>query len=155
MSNRNRKRVLLKPKSSTERAIRSRYSAAEPYGAALIALTFCGQWLAFWSTTSVGAKRWERISAELLLGASRELHSDDNMRRLGLREVECTCPPGKGHNAPLPLCRQVLVAQPLTVHSAHHRAKVALVAVMRKLLLQLNAVARRGTPWTAQFQPTT
>ena len=25
--------------------------------------------------------------------------------------------------------------------------KVALVAVMRKLLLQLNAVARRGTPW--------
>ena len=35
------------------------------------------------------------------------------------------------------------------------RGKVALVAVMRKLLLQLNAVARRGTPWTAQFQPTT
>ena len=33
--------------------------------------------------------------------------------------------------------------------------KVALVAVMRKLMLQLNAVARRGTPWTAQFQPTT
>ena len=28
--------------------------------------------------------------------------------------------------------------------------KVALVAVMRKLLLQLNAVARRGTPWVAQ-----
>lgn len=27
--------------------------------------------------------------------------------------------------------------------------KVALVAVMRKLLLQLHAVARRGTPWTA------
>ncbi len=26
--------------------------------------------------------------------------------------------------------------------------KVALVAVMRKLLLQLHAVARRGTPWT-------
>lgn len=50
MSNRNRKRLLLKPKSSTERAIRSRYSAG------VIALTFCGQWLAFWSTTSVGAK---------------------------------------------------------------------------------------------------
>ena len=33
--------------------------------------------------------------------------------------------------------------------------KVPLVAVMRKLLLQLNAVARRGTPWTTQFQPTT
>lgn len=33
--------------------------------------------------------------------------------------------------------------------------KVALVAVMRKLLLQLNAVARRGTPWTPQFQPPT
>ena len=33
--------------------------------------------------------------------------------------------------------------------------KVALVAAMRKLLLQLNAVARHGTPWTAQFQPTT
>ncbi len=28
--------------------------------------------------------------------------------------------------------------------------KVALVAVMRKLLLQLNAVARRGTPWVQQ-----
>ena len=28
--------------------------------------------------------------------------------------------------------------------------KVALVAVARKLLLQLNAVARRGTPWTEQ-----
>ena len=28
--------------------------------------------------------------------------------------------------------------------------KVALVAVMPKLLLQLNAVARRGTPWVAQ-----
>ena len=28
--------------------------------------------------------------------------------------------------------------------------KVALVAVMRKLLLQLTAVARRGTPWVAQ-----
>ena len=25
--------------------------------------------------------------------------------------------------------------------------KVALVAVMRKVLLQLNAIARRGTPW--------
>ena len=31
--------------------------------------------------------------------------------------------------------------------------KVALVAVMRKLLLQLNAVARRGTPWTEDFTP--
>ena len=39
--------------------------------------------------------------------------------------------------------------------SGANRGKVALVAVMRKLLLQLNAVARRGTPWTAQFQPTT
>ena len=29
--------------------------------------------------------------------------------------------------------------------------KVALVAVMRKMLLQLNAVARRGTPWTEQY----
>ena len=28
--------------------------------------------------------------------------------------------------------------------------KVALVAVMRKLLLQLNAVARRGTPWVPE-----
>ena len=28
--------------------------------------------------------------------------------------------------------------------------KVALVAVARKLLLQLNAVARRGTPWVDQ-----
>ena len=27
---------------------------------------------------------------------------------------------------------------------------VAVVAVMRKLLLQLNAVARRGTPWVPQ-----
>ena len=31
--------------------------------------------------------------------------------------------------------------------------KVALVAVMRKLLLQLNAVARRGTPWVAGSSP--
>ena len=31
--------------------------------------------------------------------------------------------------------------------------KVALVAIMRKLLLQLNAVARRGTPWQADYQP--
>ena len=30
--------------------------------------------------------------------------------------------------------------------------KVALVAVMRKLLLLLNAVARRGTPWVAQTE---
>lgn len=29
-------------------------------------------------------------------------------------------------------------------------SKVALVAVMRKLLLQLNAVARRGTPWESE-----
>ena len=29
--------------------------------------------------------------------------------------------------------------------------KVALVAVMRKMLLHLNAVARRGTPWTKQY----
>ena len=28
--------------------------------------------------------------------------------------------------------------------------KVALVAVMRKLLLHLNAVARRGTPWVPE-----
>ena len=28
--------------------------------------------------------------------------------------------------------------------------KVALVAVMRKLLLHLNVVARRGTPWLPQ-----
>ncbi len=33
--------------------------------------------------------------------------------------------------------------------------KAALVAVMRKLLLQLNAVARRGTPWVAQYAPAT
>ncbi len=32
--------------------------------------------------------------------------------------------------------------------------KVALVALMRKLLLQLNAVARRGTPWTESYEPT-
>lgn len=32
--------------------------------------------------------------------------------------------------------------------------KVALVAVMRKLLLQLHAVARRGTPWVESPQPT-
>lgn len=32
--------------------------------------------------------------------------------------------------------------------------KSALVAVMRKLLLQLNAIARRGTPWTTQHTPT-
>ena len=31
--------------------------------------------------------------------------------------------------------------------------KVALVAIMRKLLLQLNAVARRGTPWQPDYQP--
>ena len=31
--------------------------------------------------------------------------------------------------------------------------KVALVAAMRKLLLQLNAVARRGTPWTEELAP--
>ncbi len=29
--------------------------------------------------------------------------------------------------------------------------KAALVAVMRKLLLQLNAVAQRGTPWVAEY----
>ena len=33
--------------------------------------------------------------------------------------------------------------------------KVALVAIMRKLLLQLNAVARRGTPWQPDYQPAT
>ena len=32
--------------------------------------------------------------------------------------------------------------------------KAALVAVMRKLLLQVNAVARRGTPWVAEYAPT-
>ena len=32
--------------------------------------------------------------------------------------------------------------------------KVALVALMRKMLLQLNAVARRGTPWTELYDPT-
>ena len=32
--------------------------------------------------------------------------------------------------------------------------KVALVALMRKILLQLNAVARRGTPWTEHYDPT-
>ena len=31
--------------------------------------------------------------------------------------------------------------------------KVALAAVMRKLLLQLHAIARRGTPWTANHAP--
>ena len=30
---------------------------------------------------------------------------------------------------------------------------VAVVAVMRKLLLQLNAVARRGTPWVPKSVP--
>lgn len=33
--------------------------------------------------------------------------------------------------------------------------KVALVAMMRKLLLRLNAVARRGTPWNPEPLPTT
>ena len=32
--------------------------------------------------------------------------------------------------------------------------KAALVAVMRKLLLQLNAVSRRGTPWQPEYAPT-
>ena len=32
--------------------------------------------------------------------------------------------------------------------------KGALTAVMRKLLLQVNAVACRGTPWVAQYAPT-
>ncbi len=32
-------------------------------------------------------------------------------------------------------------------------AKVALVAVMRKLLLRLNAIARRGTPWVDHYAP--
>ena len=31
--------------------------------------------------------------------------------------------------------------------------KVALVAVMRKLLLQLHAIARRGSPWVAAYSP--
>ena len=31
--------------------------------------------------------------------------------------------------------------------------KVALVAVMRKLLTQLNAIARRGAPWVAEYAP--
>ena len=31
--------------------------------------------------------------------------------------------------------------------------KVALVALMRKLLLQLHAVARRGTPWVENYAP--
>lgn len=31
--------------------------------------------------------------------------------------------------------------------------KAALAAVMRKLLLQVNAVARRGTPWVAEYAP--
>ena len=31
--------------------------------------------------------------------------------------------------------------------------KAALVAVMRKLLLQVNAVARRGTPWVPEYAP--
>ena len=29
--------------------------------------------------------------------------------------------------------------------------KVAVIAVARKLLMQLNAVARRGTPWVKQY----
>ncbi len=33
--------------------------------------------------------------------------------------------------------------------------KVALVAVMRKLLLHLHAVARRGTPWVENYSPVT
>ena len=33
--------------------------------------------------------------------------------------------------------------------------KVALVGVMRKLLLQLHAVARRGTPWVEDYAQTT
>jgi transposase len=33
--------------------------------------------------------------------------------------------------------------------------KVALVAVMRKLLLQLHAIARRGTPWVENYVPAT
>ena len=31
--------------------------------------------------------------------------------------------------------------------------KVAMVAAMRKLLLPLHAIARRGTPWTPQAVP--
>ena len=33
--------------------------------------------------------------------------------------------------------------------------KVALVAVMRKMLMQLHAVAQRGTPWTEEYAPGT
>ena len=31
--------------------------------------------------------------------------------------------------------------------------KVALVAVMRKLLMQLHAVAQRGSPWLEDYSP--
>ena len=39
------------------------------------------------------------------------------------------------------------------LHERGKPGKVALVAVMRKLLLQLHAVARRGTPWVENYAP--
>ena len=44
------------------------------------------------------AKKWERMLAVLFLGNVREFHSEDNLRRMGLRQTICECPPGEGHN---------------------------------------------------------
>ena len=100
MSNRNRKRVLLKPKSSTERAIRSRYSAAVTLWRGTHSPDVLRAVAGILVNDQSWGKKFERMRAELLLGASEEFHSADNIRRLGLREFECTCPPGAGHNAP-------------------------------------------------------
>ena len=51
-----------------------------------------------------------------------------------------------------PLTAATLVAHLPDLGHWDSKAPTSLVAVMRKILLQLNAVARRGTPWVPQTQ---
>ena len=42
-------------------------------------------------------KKLERMRAAIVVAATDETYSPENVRRLGLREADCTCPPGEGH----------------------------------------------------------
>ena len=94
------KEVLLRPTSRIERKARTGIAAVSILwrgGHNPDALQAIGTIL---RNDQSWARKFERIRAELLLSDANEFASERTLRELGLRKTICTCPPGKGHNAP-------------------------------------------------------
>ena len=97
-----------------------------------------GHWDSKALTSLVGVAPWSRDSGQKR--GQRAIRGGRRVVRRALVHLRVVSAPGRRPNTSL-------LSKPAPAWEA---GQSSLVAVMRKLLLQLNAVARRGTPWVAQ-----